>query len=126
MSKSIARHLLMSETSDGGLLLVLPVTSERVDSIHRAIDSASTWGEFRAALALAARIDVDQLFQDQEIEAPDDDEEFDPSALPLYEDGGFPDWVGKTMLSKVPESVIRSCYYLPINHQCLFPGSLLP
>ena len=109
MSQSLARHILMSETSDGALLLALPATAERIDSIHRAIDAASTWGEFRAALAPAARIDVDQLFLDQEVEAPEDHEEFDPSELPLYEDGGFPDWVGKTMLTEVPASVIRSC-----------------
>ena len=59
MSKSIACHLLMSETSVGGLLLAPPVTAKRVDSIHRANDAASTWGEFRVALTLAARNDVD-------------------------------------------------------------------
>ena len=37
MSMSIARHLLMPETSDGGLLLAPPATAERVDSIDRAI-----------------------------------------------------------------------------------------
>lgn len=116
MSKSIARHLLMSETSDGGLLLAPLATAERVDPIHRAIDAASTSGEFRVALTLAARIDVDQLFLDQEIEAPDDDEEFDPSELPLYADGGFPDGVGKTILTEVPESVIWSCYYFFTSH----------
>lgn len=71
--------------------------------LRAAIDSASTWGEFRARVPARYVQEVHELLE----EAPADGADFDPDEISGYGDGDWPEWLHQVMLDWMPKDLIE-------------------
>jgi hypothetical protein len=70
-----------------------------------AFGSAKTWGELRAEAPRLHELAL-ELLRDDEQEAPGSDgDPFDPTRIPAFSDGDFPDFPEQLMLTLIPHSV---------------------
>jgi hypothetical protein len=77
--------------------------AEGVAQIWVALNTANTWGEFRAKLPEG---EWEENLGDRFDESPPDGEPFDAGAVPGHLDGDYPQWLRQTMLKWFPQSLI--------------------
>jgi len=98
------RTLIMTTGSNGAPLFATIETAEGTSATIKALESATTWGQFLDALPTQVASSIKEDFEDGEL--PDADQEFDPSDVPGFEDGDFPASINATMLRELPEPII--------------------
>lgn len=93
------------------LVFARPERAEEIDALHAAITQSRTWGEFRAAMPPEEyeRI-VEIAFEEEGLERPSPDEQFDSGRVPGFCDGDYPPWLQKEMADVLPAEVVsRFC-----------------
>jgi hypothetical protein len=94
--------------NDGLEVVMIPQEeAESLARLHRALDRAATWGEFKR---LAPREHYDDavsrwMESNEEQEQPAPDQPFDAHDIPGRSDGDWPAWPAQDMLAWVPEEV---------------------
>ena len=76
--------------------------AEEVAQIWVALETAKTWGEFRAMLPEG---EWEENLEDYFEEGPPDDKPFDSDAVPGHPDGDYPQWLRQTMLEWLPQEL---------------------
>lgn len=78
--------------------------AEEVAQIWQALRSATTWGEFKAAMP---RVEYERLVESLELEDEvDPNAIFNASIVPGYDDGDYPTWLQAEALHWFPEELI--------------------
>jgi hypothetical protein len=96
---------VISEAED--YVVAIPLGRARdLASIHDAIRNSSTWGQFRAALPVADRRELDDVMS--EGDPVDDGAPFDCMAVPGFGDGDWPEWPRASMLRWFPQDLLES------------------
>lgn len=93
--------------ANGGLTLALPERAEYVARIHKAIETARTWGRFRRLMPADA---LEDLMRDREEDGeprPADADPFSAECIPAYLDGDYPAWLQQEMEEVVPDVVLK-------------------
>jgi len=91
-------------------LIFIPVSLiQRLVRLQEALQSASTWGEFKELLSsrdyqeivvmLTEWCELEEPFQ------PDPEELFESDQIPGYADGDWPEWPAQEMLDWMPEEL---------------------
>lgn len=106
-----------------GPVFATKTEAERNAQIQNALDTATTWGEYRSRLPEgewaergemypALGDDGEPLMKDGEpvleyLEDQEDDDPFDAETVPGVGDGDYPYWLQQAMLDWMPESILE-------------------
>ena len=92
---------------NGGLVFAEEERARLIASIHHALETATTWGEFRSMVPPEAYVDCieDMEFDDEDQTEPDPDEEFDGPVL--MSDGDYPPWLQAEMERVIPYELLQ-------------------
>jgi hypothetical protein len=86
-----------------GLVFVPKPQAQELVALIRALETAQTWGEFRAAVTEGRyREALAQLGLEED---PADDASFDAERFEGYQDGDWPEWPAQEMLEWLPDEV---------------------
>ena len=78
-----------------------------LNRLNEALQSAETWGEFREKCDSDSFREIEGSIQDNNTLIPGDEETFDPSLIPGYADGDWPECPQMNASEWLPQSVIR-------------------
>lgn len=100
--------LVRTNPYNGGLVFAREERALLISTIHQAIDSSKTWGEFRAAIPAKeySKIIVG-AFEDGGERRPAKSAPFDPEQLPGWSDGDYPPWLQSEMEAVLPRNLLR-------------------
>lgn len=91
---------------DDALLFVDPDKAEELAHTHRALRTARTWGDLRAALSAERLGEVEERFSEGGHAAPPaDDAPFDPDDVFGFADADWPERPDELMLGWAPEEI---------------------
>jgi hypothetical protein len=93
--------------NDGLEVVMIPQQeAESLAQLHRALNRAATWGEFKRLAPREHYEDaVSRWMDSNDEEEPASDQPFDPHDIPGRDDGDWPAWPAQDMLAWVPEEV---------------------
>lgn len=94
--------LYTRSTDNGGLVLAEKARAECVARIHRALETASTWAEFRRLMPVREYSKVMQMIDDNGEPRPRSTDAFDAYDVPGFPDGDYPPWLQQEMESVLP------------------------
>ena len=77
----------------------------RLARLHEALQTSSTWGEFKAKAPQDAYEETLELLYEGERQEPDPESDFAAEEIPGYEEADWPSWPAQAMLAWVPKSV---------------------
>lgn len=109
MKTKPTRRILFYTTSiaNGGLVLAEKTRAECVARIHRAIETASTWAEFRHLMPARGYSEVMQMIADNSEPRPRSTDAFDAYAVPGFPDGDYPPWLQQEMERVLPKHILQ-------------------
>lgn len=101
---------LLYRTVDHNLGLVFATEAEarRVDRIHRAIEQARTWAEFRSMMSRRDYSKVLAVLDQVGERRPKGKDEFSGECLPGWTDGDYPTWLQAEMDYEIPQEVLMT------------------
>lgn len=94
----------------------------RVDTINRAINTAETWGQFRAMLPDGEWDSIADAMDPDEIDLYGDDRPFDTMLLPGFRDRTYPTWLMPRMLHFLPGDIVELSEAIEVIEQYGRPG----
>lgn len=94
----------------------------RVDTINRAINTAETWGQFRAMLPDGEWDSIADAMDPDEMNKYADDQPFDATRLSGYEDGAYPTWLMPLMLDFLPTDIVEK--YAEVSASIMSGGNV--
>lgn len=86
-----------------GALFAERSTAERVAATYAAIDSSTSWTDFRTALPDG---EWELILENTETEPADWTEPYTADDVPGYSDGDYPEWIAHTTLDWFPRELI--------------------
>jgi hypothetical protein len=92
---------------NGSLVFAYESDAERVARIHEALNTARTWGEFRAKMPSADYSEVVQRFDEDGERRPRASDPFKPDSVAGWSDGDYPEWLQHEMGRVVPDDLLR-------------------
>jgi hypothetical protein len=110
VDESEERHMadqIVYGLAGGDLVFVPRAEAERLKELQEALNSAATWGDVRRQLRPDLFEELLGQCRDELESDPDDDDSFDPDAVPGYADGDWPEWPKQAMLEWMPARVWR-------------------
>ncbi len=96
--------LVYTVVEEGFLVFTTRQRGIEVSQMYAALE-AKTWGEFRALMPTDAYAEHIAPCVEEDSEQPADNEPFEPSGLPGYDDGDFPPWLATEMDTVLPAAV---------------------
>jgi hypothetical protein len=93
---------------NGGLVFALEHEARRVAQIHRAINTARTWAEFRSLMPRKDYSEVLASRDDADLPRPRGSDEFSGERIPGWSDGDYPTWLQQEMSYVVPLEVLKA------------------
>lgn len=100
--------LLLYRTHPGndGLVFAPPGHALEVGVVHKAIQTAKTWGDFKRMIPLSHKERLEENFAESE-GPPTDDELYNSEWLPGYFDGDYPMWLQSYMHCWIPAKILN-------------------
>jgi hypothetical protein len=92
---------------NGGLVFALEHEARRVARIHKAIDNARTWAEFRSLMPRKDYSEVLASFDGTGQPRPRGADEFSGEQVPGWSDGDYPTWLQQEMTHVLPLEVLE-------------------
>lgn len=91
----------------GELIFIPKNLVEELATLHSALETSNTWGEFQAnAPDYMYKEAIALLSDDEDPEIlPQSEEPFDSASIPGYADGDWPVWPRQYMLEWVPKDI---------------------
>lgn len=121
MLRNAKRHLLYRDHPNGGAVFAEKAVALRIDAIHRALDKAKTWGEFRRMLPKGEWAKLErQLMEDGDPRSAEDDDEairwdLDDTpfsgyggSIPSASDGDYPLWLQQVQDKILPSDILKT------------------
>lgn len=92
---------------NGGVVFAEEERARLIATIHHALETATTWGEFRSLVPPAVYVDCieDMEFGDEDQTEPDPNELFDGPVL--MSDGDYPPWLQAEMDRVIPYDLLQ-------------------
>ena len=92
---------------NGGLVFAPRARARAIARLHAAINSSSTWGEFRRAVPRDAYSEIIRAaFDDQGERRPKTTNPFSSEEVPGWTDGDYPPWLQREMHTCVPIDIL--------------------
>jgi hypothetical protein len=106
--ESRKRHKLVYgiDPSEGGIVIARRDRAELISRIHDAIESATTWSEFRRLMPRSSYSQIIDTVADEQGARPKGNDPFDSSKVPGYADGDYPPWLAQEMEKVLPKAVV--------------------
>ena len=101
---------------NGGVVFATPERAKFIARLHDAIESSTTWGEFRKAVPRAEYSKIVHAFDDACEPRPKSAEPFDGEQIAGWSDGDYPPWLQKEIGDVIPVSVLRRFGRLEATH----------
>ena len=116
--------VLYHRISDYGNSIVFAREADavRVDAINQAINTAATWGAFRAMLPEGEWDSIADPMDPDEMDKYADDQPFDATRLSGYEDGAYPTWLMPLMLDFLPTDIVEK--YAEVSASIMSDGNV--
>jgi hypothetical protein len=92
---------------NGGLVIAPRERALKIARITDAIETASTWGEFRQLMPRAEYSELAQDFEENHDRRPKSTDPFEPETVPGYCDGDYPPWLQQEMLSLFSDQLLE-------------------
>ncbi len=108
MSTQIPNNMELVYGNRHGELIFIPKDlAEDLATLHFALETSKTWGEFKANVPDRMYEEVIALVRDDENPEllPQPEETFDSDSIPGYADGDWPLWPRQYMLEWVPKDI---------------------
>lgn len=105
---------------NGGLVFAPEGEARRVAQIHRAINKARTWAEFRSLMPRADYSEIMAWFDRWGEGRPRGKDKFSGEGVAGWSDGDYPTWLQQTMDYVIPDEILREFGELSHTH---FNGS---
>jgi hypothetical protein len=107
--KSTMKQLLLYRVvpHNGGVVFAAEDRAKSIARIHRAIETSTTWSQFRAAIppgeySAVMRSSFDAIDETR----PKASDPFDPEQIAGWSDGDYPPWLQQEMDDVVPEPLL--------------------
>ena len=116
--------VLYHRISDYGNSIVFAREADavRVDAINQAINTAATWGAFRAMLPEGEWDSIADPMGPDEMDRYADDQPFDAMLLPGYGDGAYPARLMPRMLDFLPNDLAEK--YVDVSADMMTGGNV--
>ena len=93
---------------NGGLVFAWPERARYVARIHEAINTATTWEQFRRLMPRQEYSKILRIaFEDNGESRPRGQDPFSEDMLPGWSDGDYPPWLQQEMENVVPREVLE-------------------
>jgi hypothetical protein len=100
------KKLLWCVAPNGGVVFAPPDRAIYVARIHQALESSTTWGEFRKAMPRKAYSEIIQNVDDGDFH-PKSSDPFTADWVPGYADGDYPPWIQQEMGEYLPKEILE-------------------
>lgn len=92
---------------NGGVVFAEPDRAKFIAKIHEAINSSTTWGEFRSVMPAIEYANIVRAFDDQSESRPKKTDTFSGESVLGWSDGDYPPWLQKEMGHILPRSILE-------------------
>ena len=92
---------------NGGVVFAKPDRATFIARIHVAIESSTTWSQFRSAMPRKEYSAIIRSFDDEGTPRPKSTDAFSVESVPGYTDGDYPTWLQQEMGDILPTSVLQ-------------------
>jgi len=93
--------------ANGGIVLAPPARARYIARTHHAIETATTWAEFRRLAPRREYSAILRHWDDDGEPRPRGTDRFDSESVPGYCDGDYPAWLQQEMHEHVPAEILR-------------------
>jgi hypothetical protein len=92
---------------NGGVVFALQERAEYVAALHRALGTAKTWGQFRAAIPRKEYSESIAILDEIGEPRHKSTDRFEAEQVPGWSDGDYPPWLQQEMSALLPTSILE-------------------